>query len=151
MCLQFLWPVSVVSASGPVLALIIRHLSELAWINNFQRVWFINEWIWKRWKTMSNDLNKLFWVRLIFNKHTCPNWQENVIYKGCIHLAHDGGDWKRKRHIRVANSYLYEEVTIHKTIAIKYVRSDKNCADMMTKCLSAPLFRKHRSTLMGRV
>ena len=58
---------------------------------------------------------------------------------------------KRKRHIRVANSYLYEEVTIHKTIAIKYVRSDENCADMMTKCLSAPLFRKHRSTLMGRV
>ena len=71
--------------------------------------------------------------------------------QGCIHLSHDGGNWKRKRHIRVANSYLYEEVTINKTIAIKYVRSDDNCADMMTKCLPAPLFIKHRATLMGHV
>ena len=69
--------------------------------------------------------------------------------QGCIHLAHDGGDWKRKRHIRVANSYLYEEVTIHKTIAIKYVPSSENCADMMTKCLPKDTFQKHRAVLMG--
>ena len=71
--------------------------------------------------------------------------------QGCIHLAHDGGNWKRKRHIRVANSYLYEEVTIHKTVAIKYVPSSENCADMMTKCLPRVAFEKHRAILMGNV
>jgi hypothetical protein len=33
---------------------------------------------------------------------------------------------------------IHEEVTSHKTIAIKYVHSDENYADMMTKCLAAP-------------
>ena len=70
--------------------------------------------------------------------------------QGCIHLAHDGGDWKRKRHIRVANSYLYEEVTIHKTVEIKYVPSAENCADMMTKCLPADTFERHRNVLLGQ-
>ena len=65
-------------------------------------------------------------------------------------LAHDGRDWKRKRHIRVANSYLYEEVTIHKTVAIKYVPSAENCADMMTKCLPADTFERHRNVLLGQ-
>jgi hypothetical protein len=70
--------------------------------------------------------------------------------QGCIHLSHDGGNWKRKRHIRVANSYLYEEVTIHRLVKIQYVKSEENVADMMTKCLPAPLFTKHRDTLMGQ-
>ena len=68
--------------------------------------------------------------------------------QGCIHLAHDGGDWKRKRHIRVANSYLYEECSIHKTVAIKYIPSADNVADMMTKCLP---FKRHRNMLLGQI
>ena len=71
--------------------------------------------------------------------------------QGCIHLAHDGGDWKRKRHIRVANSYLYEECTIHKTVAIKYIPSADNVADMMTKCLPGDAFERHRNMLLGQV
>ena len=71
--------------------------------------------------------------------------------QGCIHLAHDGGNWKRKRHIRVANSYLYEECTIHKTVAIKYIPSADNVADMMTKCLPGDAFERHRNMLLGQV
>ena len=82
------------------------------------------------------------------NVPTIPLGEDN---QGCIHLAHDGGNWKRKRHIRVANSYLYEEVTIHESVAIRYVKSSENVADMMTKCLPAPAFMKHRDTLMGQI
>ena len=37
------------------------------------------------------------------------------------------------------------------SVAIRYVKSSENVADMMTKCLPAPAFVKHRDALMGQI
>ena len=69
--------------------------------------------------------------------------------QGCIGVARGGGNHSRMRHIRVADSYIFQEVAINKSIAIRYVPSKMNVADMFTKSLTKDLFIPHRDMLMG--
>ena len=68
---------------------------------------------------------------------------------GCIHVSYGGGSWKRKRHIRVADSFIYQEAALAKTIQLQYVKSSENVADMFTKALPQAPFQKFREALMG--
>ena len=67
-----------------------------------------------------------------------PSWRS----KPRLHLSHDDVTESLKDTTYgqqlLIQLLIHEEVTSHKTIAIKYVHSDENYADMMTKCLAAP-------------
>ena len=75
-----------------------------------------------------------------------PLGEDNM---GCIHVSYGGGSWKRKRHIRVADSFIYQEAALAKTIQLQYVKSSENVADMFTKALPQAPFQKFRKALMG--
>jgi len=68
---------------------------------------------------------------------------------GCIGISYGGGSHKRRRHIRVADSYTYQEAVISRSIRLLYVKSCDNVADMNTKALNVATFRRLRKKLMG--
>ena len=59
------------------------------------------------------------------------------------------GNHKRRRHIRVADSWIFQEVSLTKNIELYSIRSQDNIADMFTKSLESPAFIKFRDQLMG--
>jgi hypothetical protein len=69
--------------------------------------------------------------------------------QGCIHISRGGGNYARLRHIRVADSYIYQAIMIHKTHSMRYVRSADNISDIFTKPTDITTFRKLRWCLMG--
>ena len=75
-----------------------------------------------------------------------PMGEDNT---GCIGVAQGGGNHKRRRHIRVADAWIYQEVALAKTIELYHVRSNDNVADMFTKSLESPAFIKFRDMIMG--
>ena len=56
---------------------------------------------------------------------------------------------KRSKHIRIHNSYIWEQIHIFKRIKIGKVATEYNVADLQTKPLKADLFNYHTKTLMG--
>jgi hypothetical protein len=81
-------------------------------------------------------------------------WMEKsdtVIYgdnKSSLSQANYGSN-KRSKHIRIHNSYIWEQIHVFKTVRVGKVDTKENCADMQTKCLDEKLFQYHTSLLMG--
>ena len=68
---------------------------------------------------------------------------------GCIGVAKGGGNHKRRRHIRVADAWIYQETALAKSIELYQVKSKDNVADMFTKSLESPAFIRFRNIIMG--
>ena len=69
--------------------------------------------------------------------------------QGCVHISRGGGNHAGKRHMRVADSYAYQEVKINKSHSIRYVRSRDNVSDIFTKAADPVTFKRLRWYLMG--
>ena len=67
----------------------------------------------------------------------------------CIDVARGGGSFKKLRHIRVAESYVYHCIAIEPSLSLHYVRSRDNVADIFTKACKIDTFTALRSYLMG--
>jgi len=69
--------------------------------------------------------------------------------QGCVHISRGGGNHAGKRHMRVADSYSYQEVKLNKSHSIRYVRSRDNVSDIFTKAADPVTFKRLRWYLMG--
>ena len=70
--------------------------------------------------------------------------------QGCIDVSRGGGSHARMRHIRVADSYIYQEFKLNNTIQLRYVPSADNVSDIFTKALGKVIFTLLRGRLMGK-
>ena len=68
--------------------------------------------------------------------------------QGTIAVSQGGGKHRKLRHIRVADSYIYQGIQQGK-FTMHYVRSKDNVADIFTKCADPITFRRLRWILMG--
>ena len=77
--------------------------------------------------------------------------EDTVIYgdnKSSLNQANNGSN-KRSKHIKIHNSYVWEQIHVFKTVRVGKVHTKENCADMQTKMLDETLFEKHAGTIMG--
>jgi hypothetical protein len=65
-----------------------------------------------------------------------------------IHLAKQDGNWGRTKHFLVRYQYIRSKVEDH-TIAISYIPTDQQVADMLTKSLEPARFLRLRDYLLG--
>ena len=79
--------------------------------------------------------------------HPTPIGEDN---QGCIDVSRGGGSHARMRHIRVADSYIYQEFKLNNTIQLRYVPSADNVSDIFTKALGKVIFTLLRGRLMGK-
>ena len=70
----------------------------------------------------------------------------NVDNVGAIYLAKNASTTTRTKHIDIRYHFIREHVDNGK-IRIKFVRSEDNTADIMTKNLSGELFHKHNNNI----
>ena len=68
--------------------------------------------------------------------------------QGTISISLGGGNHRRMRHIRVADSYIYQCI-LKGSNSIHYVRSADNVSDIFTKACDIETFRRLRWYLMG--
>jgi len=68
--------------------------------------------------------------------------------QGCIHISRGGGDFTKSRHTRNADSYVYQEQVLNKTIDLRYITSADNISDIFTKALGPIIYKKLRNRLM---
>ncbi|MDN6162067.1 MAG: hypothetical protein L0I79_04755, partial [Atopostipes sp.] len=68
--------------------------------------------------------------------------------KGTISLAKEGNYSERTKHIGVVLNFVYEKVKSG-LVQMKYIKTDFNIADTLTKALGRNLFRRHRDSLLN--
>ena len=93
-----------------------------------------------------NYLRRLLTEDFGLNLQATPMGEDN---QGCIDVSRGGGNHARMRHIRVADSYIYQEFKINKTIQLRYTPSADNVSDIFTKALGKITFTHLRNRLMG--
>ena len=64
-------------------------------------------------------------------------------------LQSKNGTNKRSKHIRIHNSYIWEQMHIFGNIKVGKINTKYNSADLQTKILNKELFMRHSSTIMG--
>ena len=65
-----------------------------------------------------------------------------------INQAQKGAN-KRSKHIRIHQSYIWEQIHIFKRVVVLKVDTKYNPADLQTKPLNAELYNRHTRTIMG--
>jgi hypothetical protein len=65
-----------------------------------------------------------------------------------LFLAKSDGNWGRTRHFMVRYHYIRSKIEDH-TIALTYVPTDEQVADIFTKSLDATTFARLRDYLLG--
>jgi hypothetical protein len=68
--------------------------------------------------------------------------------QGAMDVARGGGKHRKLRHIRVADSYIYQGI-LRGECTLHYVRSADNVSDIFTKAADPETFRRLRWYLMG--
>lgn len=66
---------------------------------------------------------------------------------GSIQLAQNAGYHSRTKHMDVRFHYIREKIQ-DKTVRLKYIPTEDNTADILTKPLERNKFCKHRTTFM---
>ena len=93
-----------------------------------------------------NYLRRLLTEDFGLTLQATPMGEDN---QGCIDVSRGGGNHARMRHIRVADSYIYQEFKINKTIQLRYTPSADNVSDIFTKALGKITFTHLRNRLLG--
>ena len=60
-------------------------------------------------------------------------------------------NFRRLRHLRVADSYVYHHAVVDNTLSLHYIRSCDNVSDVFTKACDPETFHRLRGYLMGSV
>ena len=92
-----------------------------------------------------NYLRRLLTEDFGINLPSTPLGEDN---QGAIEVSRGGGSHAKMRHIRTADSYIWQEFKINKTIDLRYVASADNISDMFTKALGPVVFTRLRNILM---
>lgn len=66
--------------------------------------------------------------------------------QSCIKVAEEPREHKRMKHIDVKYNFIRDAIT-NKEVDVKYIPSNDQIADIMTKSLGKTLFEKHRNNL----
>ena len=88
------------------------------------------------------------WLRSFLEEIGEPPWNVKIFIdnQGCINNLRNPVNSKFTKHIAVAFHYAREAIKLCQ-VDIQYVESAKNRADVMTKPLVGPVFRKHVDAL----
>jgi hypothetical protein len=81
----------------------------------------------------------------VWFKYASTLWGDN---ESAITVSKNPIHHQRSKHIHMKYSYARDNVTSG-TVVPCFIRSSKNCSDIMTKSTSATIFKSHSSTLMG--
>lgn len=75
--------------------------------------------------------------------------EPTVIYEdsqSCISIAEEPRKHQRMKHVNIKYNFI-RDVIANKEVAIEYIPSSEQVADIMTKSLGNILFSKHRKNL----
>jgi hypothetical protein len=88
------------------------------------------------------------WLRSFLEEIGEPPWNVKIFIdnQGCINNLGNPVNSKFTKHIVVAFHYAREAIKLSQ-VHIQYVQSAKNRADVMTKPLLGPVFKKHVDAL----
>ena len=67
--------------------------------------------------------------------------------QACISIATNPNPQTTATHLRVKYHYMFETLQNNELIEIKYIKTDLQLADALTKPLPTPLFRQHRNSM----
>jgi hypothetical protein len=81
----------------------------------------------------------------VWFKYASTLWGDN---ESAITVSKNPIHHQRSKHIHMKYSYARDNVTSG-TVVPCFIRSSKNCSDIMTKSTSAAIFKSHSSTIMG--
>lgn len=98
---------------------------------------------------LSNGVCEAKWLRCLLKElgHECNTpttiFEDN---QSCIKVAEEPRGHKRMKHIDVKYNFIREAVA-NKEVELKYIPTNDQVADIMTKGLGRILFQKHRKSL----
>ena len=75
----------------------------------------------------------------------CAVFEDN---QACIKMASNPRGWKRTKHIDVRYHFVRDLVDQQKII-LEYIRTQDQCADLLTKPMGGHKFKKFRDMLLG--
>ena len=81
----------------------------------------------------------------VWFKYASTLWGDN---ESAITVSKNPIHHQRSKHIHMKYSYARDNVSLG-TVIPCFIRSAKNCSDVMTKSTSSIIFKNHNSTLMG--
>ena len=136
------------STSGYVFSL---NGGAIAWSSKRQKAVAISS-CESEYYAASLAVSEAVWLRLLcaelgmtINKATTIIWEDN---QGTIALSKNPSKRKISKHIDIRHHFIRQHVK-EKTVELRYIRTNENAADALTKPLPRPAFVKHRWTLMG--
>lgn len=91
----------------------------------------------------SNPLRSLL-KKLNINCGCTTIYEDN---QSCIKVAEEPRDHRRMKHIDVKYNFIRESIA-NGDFKLKYIRTEEQLADIMTKGLNQKLFVKHRANLI---
>jgi hypothetical protein len=100
---------------------------------------------------MSQAAQELVFLRGLLKDLGIESGEAPTLYgdnQGAIALSNNPIGHKRSKHIDIRHHYIRQLVSAN-TIELKYVRTDGNIADALTKNLPRPSFEKFRNQLLG--
>lgn len=101
------------------------------------------------YKSMANATAEIMWLHSLLNELGCPPstpatlWYDNV---GAIYLSANPVFHARTKHIELDYHFVREKIQQGKVI-VKFISSEDQIADILTKPLGRVLFEKHHSKL----
>ena len=101
------------------------------------------------YKSMANATTEIIWMQSLFHELGCPIsttatlWCENV---GAIYLSVNPVFHARTKHIELDYHFVCEQIQLGKLQA-KFISSDDQVADILTKPLGRLPFERHRDKL----
>lgn len=99
--------------------------------------------------SLGQGISEAKWLRSLLNEIGVECVSPTIIQvdnQSCIRVAEESRDHKRMKHINVKFNFIREAVQ-NKEIALQYIPTGDQTADIMTKGLGKNLFAKHRINL----
>ena len=84
----------------------------------------------------SEAAREIVWLRSLLSDLGIPQSSPTVLRldnQSAQELANGGGSQDRRKHIDIKHLYIIEAVTESKSLAIKWIQSENNLADIFTK------------------
>ena len=102
--------------------------------------------------SLSAGVQEAVYLRQLMSDFGFPQRGATIIYEdnqGCIALSENPVMHKRTKHIDVRHYFIRERVESG-DIALKYVATKNQLADLLTKPLQRDAFQRLRDVVMGR-
>ncbi len=125
----------------------------IAWASKRQRAVAISS-CESEYYAASLAISEVIWLRLLCSElgmkldtATTIIWEDN---QGTIALSKGPSKRNVSKHIDIRHHFMRQHVK-DKKVALKYIKTNDNVADALTKPLPRPAFLQHRYTMMGEL